>query len=386
VVDVLSLVLECRDVHAGGAALVLDHIEEVTFGRGPSRSLEAPDGLRGNVRWTVRDSRMSSSHARLRRTPEGFWLEDLGSANGTYVDGVRTLGGLVEAGAIIRIGHSLFVLHQHEVSTTPPAWTDSATLGFSDELRVFATLHLGLRERLEALRQAAVAGSRILVSGQLGTGKLALARAAHRLSGVGGTFVVAEANEMSSELLDERFAEAEGGTLFVREVEALHDEARAALRRGLSAGRARAVCATRQSAEQRPTEGPLADLFRELSDFEHIATPLRERKQDIGLLIASLVPDQGTRLRPEVGMALLEYDWPRNIRELALCLSTCFGMAEDETVALGDLPASIIEALGEATARPSERPGSMRPSSLHPGSRTSFPPAAAFAHPKPPKH
>jgi len=385
VADVLSLVLECRNAHAGGAALVLDGIDEVTFGRGPARNLEAPDGLSGKVRWTVRDSRMSSTHARLRRTPEGWWLEDLGSANGTHVDGVSTPRALIEAGAVIRIGHTLFLWGQHEVNTTPPAWTDSFTLGFSDELRVFATLHVGLRERLEELRQAAVAGSRILVSGEVGTGKLALARATHRLSGAAGAFVVAEATEMSAALLDDRFTAAKGGTLFIREVEALSDEACGALRSGLSAGEARVVSATRLSPDRRDAEGQLAGLWGELSDFEHVAIPLRERKEDLGLLIAALVPERGTRLRPEVGIALLDYDWPRNIRELSLCMATCFGMVEDETVRLADLPGSIAEAIGETPRRPSDRPGSVRPASLRPSPRTSFPPAAAVAHPKPPK-
>lgn len=397
-VDVLSLVLECRNPQDGGAALVLDDIDEVSFGRGPSRKLEAPDGPRGKVRWTVRDSRMSSTHARLRRTPEGWWLEDLGSANGIYVDGARSPGGLVPRGAIIRIGHSLFAWQQHEVTAPPPAWTDSAALGFADDLRVFGTLHMGLRERLGALRQAAVAGARIQMVGEVGTGKQAMARAVHKLSGVGGAFVVAEGAEMTAALLGERFEEAKGGTLFIRDVETLSDEACAVVHTGLSAGEVSVVSASRQPVDQRPKEGPLAELYDELSGFQLVVPPVRERKQDIGLLIASLLPEPGQRsldsvgnapstfrMRPEVGMAMLQYDWPRNIREMMLCLTTCFGMAEDETIVLGDLPASIAEALGETAGRPSERPGSMHPVSLHPGARTSVPPAAAFAHPKPPK-
>jgi DNA-binding NtrC family response regulator len=65
-----------------------------------------------------------------------------------------------------------------------------------------------------------------------------------------------------------------------------------------------------------------SDLFARLSGFAHPMTSLRERREDIGLLAATLLgragarSEDGLRLSPEMGLALLQHSWPLNVREL----------------------------------------------------------------------
>lgn len=67
---------------------------------------------------TVRHISVSRQHCRLARDAEGWWLEDLGSHNGTKL-GQEPVSGRVRLreGDIIRIGAARLTFHEHE----PPA-------------------------------------------------------------------------------------------------------------------------------------------------------------------------------------------------------------------------------------------------------------------------
>jgi DNA-binding NtrC family response regulator len=105
------------------------------------------------------------------------------------------------------------------------------------------------------------------------------------------------------------------------------------------------------------------DLYARLAAFEHHLLPLRDRREDIGALIAALLRSSdiqsGTelRLRPEAARALMSYSWPLNVRELKQCLATSSVLATDQTITLDALPNAVRSALdaeSEATLSESE--------------------------------
>jgi DNA-binding NtrC family response regulator len=77
--------------------------------------------------------------------------------------------------------------------------------------------------------------------------------------------------------------------------------------------------------------------------------PLRDRRVDIGLLVAALLKSakvrggEALRFRADAARALVRYDWPLNVRELEQCLSTSSVLADEGVVRLEDLPPAIVE-------------------------------------------
>jgi transcriptional regulator with GAF, ATPase, and Fis domain len=87
--------------------------------------------------------------------------------------------------------------------------------------------------------------------------------------------------------------------------------------------------------------------------------PLRERREDLGLLLARILRatdgKDGPTLSPEAARALLSYGWPLNVRELAQCLSRAIVLADRGVIARSCLPDSVGRALGEPP-RPATTP------------------------------
>src|SRR5207248_6938913 len=82
-------------------------------GEEPARSFDLDEiSLGKDEENTVKlvDNYASSFHARIARTGRGFWLRDLGSTNGTFVNGARVREGEVEPGSVVRIGETELVI------------------------------------------------------------------------------------------------------------------------------------------------------------------------------------------------------------------------------------------------------------------------------------
>lgn len=90
------------------------------------------------------------------------------------------------------------------------------------------------------------------------------------------------------------------------------------------------------------------DLYARIAGFIHEAPPLRERREDTGLLVAALLgatdSESAIHLRPEVGEAFFRYGWPLNVRELEQCLASGQLLTEDGILRLSHLPESIVMA------------------------------------------
>ena len=239
-----------------------------------------------------------------------------------------------------------------------------------------------MRQLFETVQQVAPSRATVLITGETGTGKELIAKAIHNLSPrKNGPFIAVHAAALPSTLLESelfghekgaftgaverrigRFELADGGTLFLDEVSELEPPIQVKLLRVLEeraferVGGAktlqvdvRLVAATNKNLKKLVTEGKFRDdLFYRLSVVAVDLPPLRERRDDIPLLIKAFLDEFGREnnkqvreLTPEALNVLLAYDWPGNVRELRNAIEQMVVLARAERLTVRDVPAAI---------------------------------------------
>jgi formate hydrogenlyase transcriptional activator len=216
---------------------------------------------------------------------------------------------------------------------------------------------LGIRRVLKAVETVAPTDAGVLLYGETGTGKELVVHSIHELSLrkeqplVKINCAALPSGLMESELFGHekgsftgafskklgRFEIANGGTIFLDEIGDLQLDLQAKLLRVLQEGEfervggnqtihvdVRVIAATNRDLEKSIHEGKFrADLYYRLNVFPIRIPPLRERKEDIPLLVKYFVMKYGAKCRKSIERipqptidALLAYSWPGNIREL----------------------------------------------------------------------
>jgi DNA-binding NtrC family response regulator len=234
----------------------------------------------------------------------------------------------------------------------------------------------------ETVRQVAASRTTVLITGETGTGKELIAQAIHNLSPrKNGPFVAVHAAALPSTLLESelfghekgaftgaverrtgRFEMADGGTLFFDEVSELEAalqvkllrvlEERAFERVGASKTievDVRLLAATNRDLKKLVSEKKFRDdLFYRLSVVTVNLPPLRERRDDILLLVKAFLDEfnreNGKSVRdisPDAMNVLLAYDWPGNVRELRNAVEQMVVLARSERLTLRDVPAAV---------------------------------------------
>jgi len=215
-----------------------------------------------------------------------------------------------------------------------------------------------LHEVLDTIRQVAPSSANVLLEGESGTGKELAAHAIHNLSRRNkAKFVVVHCAALSPQLLESelfghekgaftgaserrigRFEQADGGTIFLDEVGEIDASTQVKLLRVMSEQHAfervggnqtlnanvRVIAATNKNLEQLVREGKFRDdLFFRLNVVRITMPPLRERKDDIPLLVRSFLrhfckanDKPLLEITADAMNALLTYNWPGNVREL----------------------------------------------------------------------
>lgn len=375
----LFIALRCDRPSDPGARFCLGDAKEISIGRAPALEASRESDL---LRIGIPDPRISSAHLRLSGVLGGWMAEDLGSKNGTLLDGRRIAREQLADGAVLELGHTFLLFRD--------ALPADGTLIDANELRPEApgllTLSPTFAAELERLR--AVAGSRvpILLRGETGTGKEVLAAAIHRLSGRSGPFQPVNCGAIPPDLVEsELFGHRRGafsgaledhpgllrgadrGTLLLDEIGDLPLPAQAALLRVLQEEEVLPVGAARPvkldlrvvSATHRDLEGMVAqqqfrpDLLARLSGYVSTLPPLRERREDFSLFVAALLSKLGGRqasFTPEAARALLRHSWPLNVRELDKCLASALALTGGGTIDLEHLPLAVRAAPSPAPA------------------------------------
>jgi DNA-binding NtrC family response regulator len=335
----------------------------------------------------VPDSWMSSKHAELLCDEEQKWrLRDCGSKNGSYLNGARCEESPLSDGDLIHTGNTTFLFRcLVERSHLDPADVDAADL----QARPTAaqTLSLPLAHIMKDLALVATSNVSVILGGETGTGKEVSARYLHEASRRSGAFVAVNcgalpANLVESELFGHRkgaFSGAQsdrvglvqasdGGTLFLDEVAELPLEAQVKLLRVLQEREIvpvgatrpipvdlRVVAASHADLEALVEAGTFrSDLYARLSGVSFRLPPLRERREDLGILVSLLLrraaPERSFTFEREALWAIALYSWPRNIRELEQALAAAVAWAEDGVIRLKNLPPAVVATLGGESA------------------------------------
>ena len=376
----LFFVFQCDRPHSLGARLCLDEVESVEIGRNSDPTAARVDELgEGRLALRVPDSWMSSSHAILHRVLGSWVIEDAKSKNGTMVNGQWTQRAEVADGDLIELGHSFF---SFRAALADPA--KAPGLLTADGLREIAvglaTLMPSLAEEFEKLEAIAPSSVSVVLRGESGTGKEVVAAAVHHLSRRSGPFVAVNCGGLSRALVEsELFGYRKGafsgaeedrmglvrtadrGTLFLDEIGDLPLSAQAVLLRVLQQGEVLPVGANRPvkvdirllAATHRDLDALVqknefrADLLARISGFTVFLPPLRQRREDVGLLISRLlkreIPGRASQVEftTDAARALLAYPWPLNIRELEKYLLPAVLLARTGPVELAHFPESV---------------------------------------------
>ncbi|MBV9945444.1 MAG: sigma 54-interacting transcriptional regulator [Myxococcales bacterium] len=375
----LIVLLECDRPLAGGARYSLDGIGRVVIGRGDARGATRQDdaGVKTLV-LRLPGRSLSGTHARLLRVGASWAIEDLASKNGTFVQGKRVERAVLGRDDVFEVGHSFLRVND---SVLVPAG-DSIDLDLEAiSADSQATLDPAFRTELHTTARIAASNVPVLILGESGTGKEVMARWVHRISHRSGELVGLNCGAIPAALVESTLfghvkgafsgalrdepgyvRAAHGGSLFLDEIAALPRSSQAALLRVLQerevvpvgstrpvAVDVRVIAATHEPLEEMVAEGAFRrDLFARIAGFTLRLPPLRNRRDDLGVLVAALLRKIGAAsashvaFSPEAGLALLGYQWPLNIRELEQCLSTSVSLAESGRIEPRHLPGPVL--------------------------------------------
>jgi sigma-54 specific flagellar transcriptional regulator A len=244
--------------------------------------------------------------------------------------------------------------------------------------------------------QVAAFDSNVLILGESGTGKEVVARAIHQSSPRRArTFVPINCGAIPAELLESelfghekgaftgaiaarkgRFEIAEGGTIFLDEIGDMNPTMQVKLLRVLQERvfervgscvsqrcDVRIIAATHHDLEESITRGTFrADLFYRLNVVPIEMPPLRDRGEDLPMLVSDLVQRFGAAGRPPVQFAgatidaLKAYGWPGNVRELGNLIERMSIQCGVRAVTIADLPPRYRPADWSAEAAPAPAP------------------------------
>jgi DNA-binding NtrC family response regulator len=236
-----------------------------------------------------------------------------------------------------------------------------------------------IRETIEEVKDSDI---NVLVCGEPGSGKELIARVINSLGKKDGPFISLNCSTMPKELVEaelfgwengtfadmfsrrlRRLEEVSRGTMFFEEIGDLNPALQAkvlkVIERKIDAtgcGRKssvdfRIITSTKRDLKQEVRNGSFReDLFRHINQREITVPPLRERKDDIPLLVSAFVQEFCEREQKTLGISekvlqvFENYDWPGNVRQLRNVIERGVILASADTIALRDVPEELLSS------------------------------------------
>jgi DNA-binding NtrC family response regulator len=310
------------------------------------------------------DKTVSRFHLELRRGEDGIQVVDHGSTNGTGYEKARIERATVASGATLVLGKTRLTVDDGARVTVE--------IHDGDELAGLVGRTAVMRRLMARLRRAAQSHAAVLVVGESGTGKELVARALHDQGERSkGPLVTVDCGALSPALVaselfgHERgaftgadrqhvgaFERAHGGTLFLDEIGELPAALQPALLGVLERGRFRRVGGRKEidvdvrvvAATHRDLRGEVnagtfrLDLYYRLAVVVLALPPLRERAEDLPLLVAHFLREAGHEgdaaeiVPPDAMTSLTDHRWPGNVRELRNVVEAMLAMGEPPTL------------------------------------------------------
>jgi len=346
---------------AEGLKRVFD-TDRVRVGAGPGNDLQ------------LTDPTVSSAHFEIAVAERGFLLHDLGSTNGTTLGGVRIVEAYLPSETELVAGEVKLGFKATQETVESPLSPQESFGGAVGKSPL-------MREIFAKVERVAKTDATVMVGGETGCGKEVIAFALYEASNrKDGPFVVVDCGAIAPTLIESElfghekgaftgaiaqrkgaFERASGGTIFLDEVGELPLELqpkmlRALERReiqrvggtGTTAVDVRIIAATNRDLRSMVAKGDFReDLYYRLAVVTLIIPPLRDRCEDIGLLVDCFLVQLGKSLidLPEGAMQrFIDHDWPGNVRELKNAVERSVVLGEVSTPDYGLRAAPAADA------------------------------------------
>jgi DNA-binding NtrC family response regulator len=324
----------------------------------------------------VNDETVSRYHCKIVQEDNGYLLQDLQSTNGTFINRVRVREGYLRPGCTIGLGNAEVKFHaaDEKVEIVPSK---------KERLGKMVGRHVKMRELYTIIEKIAPTATTVVIEGETGSGKEVVAQTIHDLSSrATGPIAVFDCGAVPDNLIESElfghekgsftgavmtrqglFETANGGTLFLDELGELPLDLQPKLLRALEQREirrvgsnkpikvdVRIVAATNRNLEEEVRAGRFRqDLFYRLSVVRVFIPPLRERIEDIPLLVKHLLQHSNFNQKPDGSLRvngvsrsamdlLTTYRWPGNVRELVNTVERAVSFAEGELIEPRDLP------------------------------------------------
>jgi transcriptional regulator with GAF, ATPase, and Fis domain len=294
------------------------------------------------------DPTISRFHCRIAREGQSWRVTDTGSTNGTRLDGVKILAAELDTEAVLVIGDSA-------IRVKPVSRGHVSRIGTPTQFGGIIGHSPAMQTLFAMLERVAASEIDVLIHGESGTGKeLVATELVQRSARSEGPVIVVDCGAISPTLVESElfghvrgaftgaereregaFEAADGGTLFLDEIGELPLELQPKLLRALEAREVRRVgqtkmkhidvrviAATNRELEREVNRGRFReDLYYRLAKFSVRVPPLRDRREDIPLLVRGFLAaaghhDGGRLFSAGVIQEMQQHDWPGNVREL----------------------------------------------------------------------
>ena len=341
-------------------------------------------GRQGDI--LLHHASVSRQHALLESREEGWLLSDMGSRNGTTVNGVSVQRRVLVPGDIVSFGRVKMKFEAEGGDYVDDAETSVLTTGMlttgggvPESVSALVGRSDALRQAMQLARRAAKSDATVLIFGESGTGKELFSRLVYDASTRRGKpFIPVHSSAIEPNLLGSTlfghekgaftgavtqkkglFEEADGGTIFLDEIGELSADMQVKLLRVLQEGEfmrvggtapihvdVRVICATNRDLAAAVKEGKFReDLYYRLNVIQISLPPLRERTGDVPDLVNHYIELLGGRTRSisaEAMAALVRYSWPGNVRELRNVIERTLVLSERDRLELSDFPPEIV--------------------------------------------
>ncbi len=322
------------------------------------------------------DETVSRVHFEIVRDAKGYLVRDMKSTNGTFLDSAEVKEAYLRAGSVIKAG-------EVELKFTPFEERIEILPSEKEALGDMVGKSPAMREIFGLVEKIAPTDATVLIEGETGTGKDMIARTLHLLSPrADKPFIVVDCGAVAGTLIESElfghekgsftgastarqgaFELASGGTVFLDELGELSLDLQPKLLRVLEQRELRRVggtktikvdlrviAATRKDLRSEVEKGKFReDLYFRLNVVPITAPSLRERREDIPLLIDAMLKKLapgGVHLADSTRAALMAHDWPGNVRELRNVI--------ERALALGADPGMLVAPLGQDHGRPKD--------------------------------
>lgn len=326
------------------------------------------------------DRKVSAVHMELVATERGVRVRDLGSRNGSFVGDTRVGEVYLTKQTWITCGDTML-----EFTPTQPEQVDVPEVGQFGPVVGNSPI---MRSVFERLRKAGPTDLTVLITGETGCGKELVAQAIHQASNrANRPFIVVDCGAIAPSLAEsalfghERgsftgavekrispFVESDGGTIFLDELGELPVDVQPKLLRALAEQRikpvgsntyrpvnVRVLAATRRDLVREVNDGNFrSDLYFRVAQVKVELPPLRQRLEDIPLLVRRMLQDMGDksaydRIPNDSLERLMRHDWPGNVRELRNVVAVALAFGKEGPLDIAQYLSPLTTSAAEST-------------------------------------